>query len=102
MPSTVDPETEARIVDLARRLGFFGPDLTERVLEMALDALEAKTQSQAGKVTAAETATELQELEKLSAVGRRWREENTDQYDENNPPSIAWQEELYDENGLPA
>ena len=31
--------------------------------------------------------------------GKRWREENA--YDDANPPSQAWQEELYDERGLP-
>lgn len=37
----------------------------------------------------------------LSVAGRRWREEHPDEYDEDNPQSKAWQEELYDEQGLP-
>ena len=37
----------------------------------------------------------------LSEAGRRWREEHPNEYDENNPPSKVWQEELYDEQGLP-
>ena len=40
-------------------------------------------------------------LESFGEAGRKWREEHPDEYDENNPPSKAWQEELYDENGLP-
>ena len=37
----------------------------------------------------------------LSAAGRRWREEHPDEYDESYPPSLAWQDELYDEQGVP-
>ena len=43
MGATLKPETEARISDLARRLGFAGPNEQERVIEMALDSLDAKT-----------------------------------------------------------
>ena len=43
----------------------------------------------------------VEEYRTLSAAGRRWRDEHPDQYDEYNPPSKAWQEELYDERGLP-
>ena len=42
-----------------------------------------------------------EEYELLSAAGRRWRAENPDKYDENNPPSKVWQDELYDDQGLP-
>ena len=52
-------------------------------------------------MTPAEIEAELLALEKLSAAGRQWREENPGEYDENNPPSAAWQEELYDGSGLP-
>ena len=41
------------------------------------------------------------DLERFRAAGRKWREEHPDEYDENYPPSIAWQDELYDEDGLP-
>ena len=90
-----------RLAELAVRLGLAGPDAPERVLQMALEALEDKTLPQPGKMTAAETKAELQALEKLSATGRHWREENPGEYDENNPPSTGWQEELYDGSGLP-
>ena len=95
------PNIEARLAELARRLGLAGPDAPERVLQMALEALEDKTPPQPGKMTPAETKAELQALEKLSAAGRRWREENPGEYDEDNSPSAAWQEELYDGSRLP-
>ena len=97
----MDPNIEARLAELARRLGLAGPDAPERVLQMALEALEDKMPPQHGKMTPAETKAELQALEKLSATGRRWREENPREYDESNPPSAAWQEELYDGSQLP-
>ena len=43
MATELKPETEAFIVDLARRLGIAGPDAVERVLKAALDDLDAKT-----------------------------------------------------------
>ena len=98
MTTQIEPVTAARIAVLAARLGFDGPDAGDRVLQLALDDLESKAPPPRGKMTPAEIAAEYQAL---SAAGRRWREENPDQYDENNPPSIAWQEELYDEHGLP-
>jgi hypothetical protein len=101
MPTPLDSKTEARIADLAKRLGLFGPDAQQRVLQMALDDLEAKTFPQPREMALDEIAAELQELKNLSAVGRRWREEHPDEYDEDNPPSIAWQQELYDTDGLP-
>ena len=36
MATTLKPETETRIADLARRLGFAGPDAVEQVLHKAL------------------------------------------------------------------
>ena len=41
------------------------------------------------------------DLGSFGEAGRKWREEHPDEYDENYPPSIAWQDELYDEYGLP-
>ena len=98
MGATLKPETEARISDLARRLGFAGPNDQERVIEMALDSLDAKTPRQCHQMSPEEVAAEYRVL---SAAGRRWREENPGEYDENNPPSKTWQDELYDERGLP-
>ena len=98
MATTLKPETETRIADLARRLGFAGPDAVEQVLHKALDDLEAQTTPVCRKMTPEEMA---EEYELLSAAGRRWREENPDKYDENNPLSKVWQDELYDDQGLP-
>jgi hypothetical protein len=101
MATTLKPEIEARIADLAKRLGFAGPDAVEKVLEKALDDLDAITPKPRRKMTPEEMAEELKILDKLTEAGRRWREEHPDEYDENYPPSIAWQDELYDDQGLP-
>lgn len=98
MAMTLKPETETRIADLARRLGFAGPNAVEQVLHKALDDLDAKTPPVCRKMTPEEM---VEEYRFLSAAGRRWREENPDQYDENNSPSMTWQNDLYDDQGLP-
>ena len=92
------PETAARVAALAKRLGYAGPNATDQILQLALDELEAKAPPPRRKMTPAEIEAEYLAL---SAAGRRWREEHPDQYDESNPPSKVWQEELYDEQGLP-
>ena len=98
MALTLKPQTEARIADLAKRLGFAGQNATDQVLKMALDDLDAKMPPARRKMTPEEMEAEYIFF---SAAGRRWREQHPDEYDENNPPSKVWQEELYDERGLP-
>lgn len=98
MPTTLKPEMEAQIEALAERLALTDADAHERVLKMALDDLDAKVPQLRRKMTPEEIDAEYRIL---SAAGRRWREEHPEEYDENNPPSKAWQEELYDEQGLP-
>ena len=98
MAMMLKPQTEARIADLAKRLGFAGQNATDQVLKMALDDLDAKTPPARRKMTPKKMKAEYRFL---SAAGRRWREEHPDEYDENNPPSKVWQEELYDDRGLP-
>jgi hypothetical protein len=98
MATTLKPEVEARIAALAERLALTAPDAHDRVLTMALDELDAKVPPPRRKMTSEEIAAEYRTL---SAAGRRWREEHPDEYDEDQPPSKAWQEELYDEQGLP-
>ena len=54
------------------------------------------------KMTPEEKKKALEKLEELGGAGRRWREEHPDEYNEDYPPSLAWQDELYDEFGLPS
>ena len=89
---------EAQIEALAERLALTDPNAHERVLKMPLDDLDAKIPPLRRKMTTEEIAGEYRIL---SESGRRWREEHPDEYDEDNPPSKTWQEELYDEQGLP-
>ena len=96
MATTLKPEMETRIAELAKRLDFAGPDAAERVLKMALDDLDAKAPKPRRKMTPEEVRSMLAPIVES---GKRWREENP--YDDANPPSRVWQEELYDEHGLP-
>lgn len=109
MTTLTELDLATRIARLAQRLGFDGPNAAEQVLDMALEYLEDSTaqpaplytrerRDAAAQLVAAEIADEYRQL---SAAGRRWREEHPDEYDPDNPPSKVWQEELYDENGLP-
>lgn len=94
MTTELKPEMEARIADLAKRLGFAGPDAAERVLKAALDDLDAKTPNH--KMTPDEIEAEIAYW---SQVAKRNRALHP--FDDDNPPSRVWQEELYDERGLP-
>ena len=96
MAMTLKPETETRIVDLARRLGFAGPDAVDQVLDKALDDLDAKTPQACRKMTPEEMK---EEMAYWTEVGRRNRALHP--YDDENPPSKIWQDELYDDQGLP-
>ena len=96
MATTLKPDMEERIAELAKRLDFAGPDAAERVLKMALDDLDAKAPKPRRKMTPEEVRSMLAPIVES---GKRWREENP--YDDANPPSRVWQEELYDEHGLP-
>ena len=97
MAQTLDPDTEARFTALGRRLGWQGPEACQKALTAALEMLESHYPPRP-KMTPEEIG---RDLESFREAGRKWREEHPDEYDENNPPSKAWQEELYDENGLP-
>ena len=96
MAITLKPEMEARIAALAERLDVTAPDAHEQVLNMALDDLEAKAPPLRQKMTPEEIA---EEYRILSAAGRQLRAKYP--YDNDHPPSKVWQEELYDEKGLP-
>ena len=96
MTTTLKPEMEARIAALAERLNITAPDAHEQVLNMALDALDAKAPPLRQKMTPEEIA---EEYRILSAIGCQLRAKYP--YDDDHPPSKVWQEELYDEKGLP-
>ena len=94
MATVLRPDLEQRIADLAKRLGFAGPDAAEWVLKAALDDLDAKTPNR--KMTPDEIEAEIAYW---SQVAKRNRALHP--FDDDNPPSRVWQEELYDERGLP-
>ena len=96
MATTLKPGTEARIADLAKRLGFAGPGAAERVLEKALDDLEAKAPPPRRKMTPEEIEADVAYW---STVAKRNRALYP--FDDDHPPSKVWQDELYDEQGLP-
>ena len=95
MATALKPEMEVRLAALARRLGIVGADAPEQALEMAVDALEAKSLP-SRKPSPAEIAAEMAPI---VSTARRWREAHP--FDDDNPPFKTWQEELYDERGLP-
>ena len=90
------PETAARVAALAKRLGYAGPNATDQILQLALDELEAKAPPPRRKMTTAEIEAEITYWRE---VGKRNRALHP--FDDANPPSKVWQEELYDEQGLP-
>ena len=89
------PDLETRIADLAKRLRYHGPNAREQILHRALKALEDSLPPprlhSPDEESAARWATVLER-------GLRFREKYP--YDDFNPPSKVWQDELYDENGL--
>ena len=95
MDITLTPEMETRLANLAYQMGFTGSDGAERALKAAVDALEAKL-PQSSKPSPEEIAAEMTPI---VAAARRWRAGHP--FDDDNPPSKVWQEELYDDRGLP-
>ena len=90
------PDLETRIVNLAKRLHYHGPNAREQILHRALQALEDSLPEPRPRSSDEESkAFWAGVLER----GRQLREKYP--YDDDNPPSKVWQEELYDENGLP-
>ena len=96
MPTILKPEMEAQIEALAERLALTNPDAHKWVLKMALDDLDAKVPPLRHKMTPEEIAAEKAHW---MEVGRQLRAKYP--YDDDHPPSKVWQEELYDEQGLP-
>ena len=93
MATTLKPEMEGRIADLAKRLGFAGPDAAERVIIAALDYLDEST----GRWERWYTASEIE------IINRRYLQDMKRQGygDGVRPLSLSLQDDLYDESGLP-
>lgn len=89
------PDLEARIDELAKRLHYHGPNAREQILNRALQALEDSLPEPRPRSSDEESAAFWAGVRER---GRRLREKYP--YDDDNPPSKVWQEELYDENGL--
>jgi hypothetical protein len=96
MPTNLKPEMEAQIEALAERLALTDSNAHERVLKMALDDLDAKVPPLRLKMTPEEIAAEKAHWLEVGCQLRAKYPYNDDQ-----PPSKVWQEELYDEQGLP-
>ena len=96
MATELKPEMEARIADLAKRLGLAGPEAAERVLTKALDDLEAQTPRSFPKLTDEEAKAEIAYWYEIARRNRALHP-----FDDDNPTSRVWQDELYDEQGLP-
>ncbi len=96
MTTQLKPETAARVAALAERLGYTGPDATDRILELAVDNLASKIGLPPRKLAPAEMEAEKKYW---AEVGRRNRALYP--FDNADPPSKVWQDELYDERGLP-
>ena len=90
------PDLETRIANLAKRLHYHGPNAREQVLHRALQALEDSLPPPLPRSSEEASKTFW---EGVLERGRQLREKYP--YDDDNPPSKVWQDELYDENGLP-
>lgn len=93
MATELKPDTEARIANLAERLGIAGPDAAERVIIAALDYLDESTDRWERWYTA----------EEVEAINHRYLQDMKRQGygDGVRPLSLSLQDELYDEFGLP-
>ena len=92
----MQPDLETRIANLAERLHYHGPNAREQVLHRALQALEDSLPPPRPRSSEEESKAFW---EGVLERGRQLREKYP--YDDDNPPSKVWQDELYDENGLP-
>ena len=95
MATELKPEIEARIVDLAKRLGFAGPDAAERVIIAALDYLDQSTGTWERWYTRAEIDA-MVERDRVAYLKEHGYPETDPR-----PLSQLLQDELYDECGLP-
>ena len=96
LATETEPEAliEEYAAEIAWRLGYDGPQARNMALLKALKSLlgNLPTPQVSEEERAASWAAILER-------GRQYRKEHP--YDDYNPPSKVWQEELYGENGLP-
>ena len=95
MATALKPEMEARMADLAERLGFAGPDAMERAIIAALDYLDESTSKWERWYTRAEIDT-MVERDRAAYLKEKGYSETDPR-----PLSQLLQDELYDEFGLP-
>ena len=98
-PTTTEPEAliEEYAVEVARRLGYKGPQARNRATLTALQSLLNVLPP--AQLTEEERAEAKARWETIREHARQYRKEHP--YDPANPESRVWQEELYGENGLP-
>ena len=98
-PTTTEPEAliEEYASEVARRLGYNGPQARNQAVLKALQTLINVLPPP--PLTPEERAASKERWEAIIERGRQYRKEHP--YDDDNPPSKVWQEELYNEKGLP-
>ena len=89
-------DLETRIANLAKRLHYHGPNAREQILHRALKALEDSLPPPRPQRSKEESSAFWADIREGA---RKYREAHP--YDPANPESRVWQEELYDDNGLP-
>ena len=99
LPTTTEPEAliEEYAVEVARRLGYKGPQARNQAVLTALNSLLNVLPPP--QLTEEERAESKARWDAIVERGRQYRKEHP--YDDDNPPSKVWQEELYNEKGLP-
>ena len=103
-PTTTEPDAlipealiEEYAAEVARRLDYKGPQARNQAVLKALQSLlNVLPQPQ---LTEEEQAEAKARWDDVMEFGRKYREKHP--YDPANPESRVWQEELYNEQGLP-
>ena len=100
LPTTTEPEAliEEYAVEVARRLGYKGPQARNQAVLKALQTLINVLPPP--QLTPEERAESKARWEEILEHGRQYREKHP--YDPANPESRVLQEELYGADGLPA
>jgi len=98
-PTTTEPEAliEEYAAEVARRLGYTGPQARNQAVLKALQTLIDVLPPP--PLTPEERAKSDATWARIHENARKYREKHP--YDPENPESRVWQEELYGESGLP-